>query len=503
MSNSLRFFMLAWCFPVLLFSQSKPQKKYPSTQAYLSLSTNRDTLMEGECATLSFSFNVKYENRAPIRFLDLDQQLHDLQIYGLAVGHCFQVDSRIADVVGEPKFINGDSVMVYTIYQASYCPFKAEDIRFPALKLKLLQPKIDSKSIYGPSDTLTFKSDPVFIKVNALPATAVPVKLPHFNIVGDFKMDERLSENPKAGAVVYYYVTLHGTGLLFPVEPPVLKVDGAFVTLRDIKDHCWLTHGKFMSDKIFTYALLFQNAGPYDLANKISVSYFNPANGKPNTLRSNKKVVVEKGETDEVPKAMTSLRHKTKFIAVDVSTSMSLEDYKPNRLSVVKSGLTKFLSDQKSCDLGMIVFENKAWHLFPPDSDPCNVKTTVDDINLIKGFSGTSMGDAIWLAQNSFTPDSTQQKILVIIGDGDNTGGVITPKFAAQLARRHNIKIFTIGIGKKDPVRHRKDNSDETVLLENTFFDGHLKAISQTTGGKYFYAKDAQQLSDILNVILK
>ncbi|MBL0739888.1 VWA domain-containing protein [Chryseolinea lacunae] len=503
MLNDIRFSILAWCFPIILCAQTKQLEKYPDPKVSFTLTTNRDTLMQGECTTVSLDLNVYHDNRAPVRFYDLPQQLFDLQTSGLAVSHCFQVDSRLQEVVGERKSIAGDSAMIYCIYRASYCPFKPQDVHFPALKLKLLQPKLGSPTIYGPSDTLTFKSDPVTINVNPLPAVATSLKSGEFNIVGDFSIDERLSENPKAGELVNYYVTLRGKGLLFPLTPPQLVVDGAVVRLRDIKDHNALRRGQLETDRIFTYALTFQQAGTYDLTDKININYFNPTTGKVGTLRSSKKIVVAKADAANKPKVVMPARDKTKFIAVDVSTSMSLEDYKPSRLVVVKSGLAKFLLRPNVCDLGMIVFAAKAWHLFPPDSEPCNNGKVLTDIDFIKGASGTAMGDAIWLAQNSFVPDSTQQKILVMIGDGDNTGGVMTPQLAAQMARRANIKIFTIGIGKQGAVPYGKDATGKVMLIENTFFDGDLKHIAQTTGGKYYHAKDAQHLSTILTEIFK
>jgi len=119
---------------------------------------------------------------------------------------------------------------------------------------------------------------------------------------------------------------------------------------------------------------------------------------------------------------------------------------------------------------------------------------------LSEGAKGTAIGEAIVFAKNYLRASPTERKI-VFIGDGDNTTGFITPKYAATLAKRHNIKIYSIGIGNKGLVPYGKDESGNPRMVNDTFSDLTLKQISYITGGEYFWAKDSEDLTRILKKI--
>jgi Ca-activated chloride channel family protein len=113
---------------------------------------------------------------------------------------------------------------------------------------------------------------------------------------------------------------------------------------------------------------------------------------------------------------------------------------------------------------------------------------------------GTAIGDAIFYAKNYIKETSIERKI-VVIGDGDNTAGNILPEMAAQIAKNHHIKIFSIGIGKKGLVPFGKDQFGRPQMVDNTFQDTTLKNIASATGGEYFWAKDSDDLVKILKRI--
>lgn len=114
--------------------------------------------------------------------------------------------------------------------------------------------------------------------------------------------------------------------------------------------------------------------------------------------------------------------------------------------------------------------------------------------------NGTAIGDAIWLARVSMNAERNPRKI-VLIGDGDNTAGVISPQYAAELAKNNKIQIYTIGVGNKGPVPYGRDANGRPNLIDNTFSDFEFKKISQITGGRYYHARDAEDINEILNEI--
>lgn len=88
--------------------------------------------------------------------------------------------------------------------------------------------------------------------------------------------------------------------------------------------------------------------------------------------------------------------------------------------------------------------------------------------------SGTAIGDALWLAQVSTKPGPATKKI-VIIGDGDNTAGVLSPWYAAGMAKERKIQVYTIGIGNTGPVPFGRDSTGFPYLIDNTFTDADFR----------------------------
>jgi Ca-activated chloride channel homolog len=184
------------------------------------------------------------------------------------------------------------------------------------------------------------------------------------------------------------------------------------------------------------------------------------------------------------------------FVAFDISRSMELEDYVPNRLNVVKKGVKNFLQSRGACDVGVIYFGGNAKFLMRGESE-CFATESLDTLSFYHVKPGSAMGKAVWLAANSIKKNNSPNKI-VIISDGDNTFGVFTPSLIVALARQHNMKIYTIGIGSIGLVPFGKDDTAQPRLYDNTFSDVYLKELSAETGGTYTFAKNAAEITTIL-----
>lgn len=476
-----------------------PRSRFAKPNAHVSVTALRNNIYAGECVTLTLAFNVHPENRARLQFYDLGQQLANIMTTGLTPDNCYISNLGIVEVAGENKVIAGVNYTTYPIYKASYCPLKPGTLIIPAVALRM------AKVQAGPNGTdslLTFVSKPLSIKVNDLPEGIAPSTLEGYPLVGRFELIDSLPSNISTGTPVSYKVTIRGGGLTFPLDAPEINVANVSSELLDIVDSHSSIADQLQSSKTFTYQLIFEKPSVYDLSGKIAFRYFNPATRKVVTITSRSKVSVSDGVTSKGIKRVSPFGSKNNFIAIDASQSMMIEDYSPNRLGAVKNGLKEFLMSRHDCTIGLILFGGDAKHLKLADADKCYSRRFIDSIDFNFNTNGTAIGNAIWLAKNSFAKNSLPKK-LVIIGDGDNTAGHIPPRLAATLVKKYNITIYTIGVGTPGLVPFGKDETGKPFMIENTFTDRDFKTISSITNGRYYWAKDEQDVQRILKTIFE
>ncbi len=192
------------------------------------------------------------------------------------------------------------------------------------------------------------------------------------------------------------------------------------------------------------------------------------------------------------------------LLAVDISGSMETEDMIVNhqriqRIHVVKFIVGEFVERRKSDRIGLVLFGSNAYLQAPLTFDKHTVKQLLQEAQI--GFAGpsTAIGDAIGLAIKRLRKRPESQRVLVLLTDGANTSGEVTPKQAADLAKQEGIKIYTVGLGATElEVRrgifgsHVQTINPSAELDENT-----LSYIAETTGGRFFRATNPQELHEI------
>ncbi|MDP0493629.1 MAG: VWA domain-containing protein [Fusobacterium sp. JB021] len=190
-------------------------------------------------------------------------------------------------------------------------------------------------------------------------------------------------------------------------------------------------------------------------------------------------------------------------ISLDLSLSMLQEDFKPNRLEKSKEMLKKFIQKRPNDRLGLVIFGGDAYTKIPLTFDNQMVKETVDKITIddITSNKRTAIGMGLGVSLNRLKDSKAKSKVIILMTDGENNAGSISPKEATKLAKKMGIKIYTIGIGAKEI-------QVSTLLgkrtLRNTQLDENLlKNIAQETNGKYFRASDADEFNKIFNEINK
>ncbi len=202
------------------------------------------------------------------------------------------------------------------------------------------------------------------------------------------------------------------------------------------------------------------------------------------------------GEPLELPVSGRDL-----LLAVDISGSMQtrdmeLADSQVTRLTAVKAVAGDFIQRRVGDQLGLILFGSQAYLQTPLTFDRKTVNTLLQESELGLAGKRTAIGNAIGLAVKRVQQRPEETRVLILLTDGANTSGEMTPLRAADLAAQEGLRIYTIGVGADEMIvaslfGNRRVNPSAD-LDEDT-----LTAIADKTGGRYFRARDSQALEQI------
>jgi Ca-activated chloride channel homolog len=193
------------------------------------------------------------------------------------------------------------------------------------------------------------------------------------------------------------------------------------------------------------------------------------------------------------------------MMALDISSSMMAEDFKPhNRLHVAKEEIKKFIQRRTNDRIGLVVFARHAFTQCPLTTDYGVLLNFVDQVDFGMVDDGTAIGMAIATAVNRLRDSDSESKILVLLTDGDNNAGEIDPLTAANLAQALDIKVYTIGVGKSgnamfpvnDPIFGKRYVYQPVRIDEES-----LRDIATRTGAKYYRARSGEELEEIYQII--
>ncbi|MDX1695355.1 MAG: VWA domain-containing protein [Ketobacteraceae bacterium] len=198
------------------------------------------------------------------------------------------------------------------------------------------------------------------------------------------------------------------------------------------------------------------------------------------------------------------------MLAVDISASMDefhdmrVKGEQVDRLTAVKSVLDTFIEQRKTDRLGLILFGSQAYLQTPLTFDHQTLRQLLMEAQI--GIAGprTAIGDAIGLALKRLKDRPSDSKVLILLTDGANTAGEISPVQAAELAARKGLKIYTVGVGAEEMVLPgifgsrfgRRAINPSADLDEAT-----LREIAELTGGQYFRAKNTDELRRIYEML--
>jgi len=210
------------------------------------------------------------------------------------------------------------------------------------------------------------------------------------------------------------------------------------------------------------------------------------------------------------PRSGTEVREITSkgvdiMLALDVSSSMQAEDFKPhNRLYVAKEELKNFVAKRINDRIGLVVFARYSFTQCPLTVDYDVLLRYVDQVDFGVIEDGTAIGMALANAVNRLRESDAKSKIIVLLTDGENNAGEIDPLTAANLATAFDIKIYTIGAGRPGNAMFPVDDplfGKRYVYQPTRINEASLQEIAKITGGKYFRARSEQELNEIYSII--
>ncbi len=194
-------------------------------------------------------------------------------------------------------------------------------------------------------------------------------------------------------------------------------------------------------------------------------------------------------------------------IAFDLSTSMRAADFEPqDRLHVAKEVLKDFVGRRTSDRIGLVVFAGDAYTQCPLTLDTALLRGIVDRLRTGVIEDGTAIGNAIATAVNRLRDSDARSRAIVLITDGDNNSGQISPLEAAEIARTFGIRVFPILVGKggRVPYPVGVDVLGRPIYERREFpvNPGLLREIARVTGGTYANATDRETLQHGLQSVL-
>ena len=197
------------------------------------------------------------------------------------------------------------------------------------------------------------------------------------------------------------------------------------------------------------------------------------------------------------------------MLAIDVSSSMLSQDIEPNRIEAAKKVAAEFISDRTNDNIGLTIFAGEAFTQCPMTIDHSSLLSLLQHSSDYVGSGAivdmTAIGMGLTNAVSRLKDSKAKSRVVILLTDGSNNYGEISPLTAADMARSLGIRIYTIGVGT-DGSSYRPmtiGGTTQQLLLPNDIDEETLSKIAKATNGRYYRATNAEQLREIYGDIDK
>ena len=305
------------------FGNKEPQNFVDvKDDAFLALSVDKDQVYVGEGLTVSLGFYVAESNRAELSFYETGQQLADIKKM-ITPSNCWEENFNIERLNREDVIINNRRYGRYKIFQATFYPFNTDTIYFPAVPLKMIKYKVaKNPSFFGRNrqeDYKTYYSKPKRILVKELPPFPLRESVP----VGRYRLSDKISSKTlTTGQSFNYQFNVVGEGNISAIDKPNVKNSDNFEFYPpNIHQNINRSNNHVRGSKSFDYYAIPNEPGEYNIGDYIQLIYFDPAEARYDTLKS-----------DITVKVVGESKKNVSISSNDLGTFYNLIDLESNKL---------------------------------------------------------------------------------------------------------------------------------------------------------------------------
>ncbi len=190
-------------------------------------------------------------------------------------------------------------------------------------------------------------------------------------------------------------------------------------------------------------------------------------------------------------------------LALDISSSMLAEDFKPNRLEASKDVAMEFIAGRPNDRIGLVVFSGESFTQCPLTTDHAVLMNLFQDLKSGMIEDGTAIGLGLATAVSRLEESTAISKVIILLTDGVNNQGEIAPITAAEIAKTYGVRVYTVGVGSrgKAPYPVRTAFGVQYQNMDVNIDEEALQEIARMTDGRYFRAINNDKLKDIYQEI--
>ena len=193
-------------------------------------------------------------------------------------------------------------------------------------------------------------------------------------------------------------------------------------------------------------------------------------------------------------------------LAMDVSTSMLARDLVPDRISASKDIAIEFIAQRPTDRMGIVVFAGESFTQCPLTTDRATLINLMKEVQTDLIEDGTAIGNGLATAVARMKDSDAKSRVVILLTDGVNNRGEISPQMAAEIAKTYGIRVYTIGVGTDNETAPYPVMTPWGVEIQNVkveIDEALLSEIAESTGGRYFRATDNTKLAEIYSEINK
>ncbi|MCM1237196.1 MAG: VWA domain-containing protein, partial [Ruminococcus flavefaciens] len=202
-------------------------------------------------------------------------------------------------------------------------------------------------------------------------------------------------------------------------------------------------------------------------------------------------------------KTSSSIEGTDIVLAIDISTSMAANDMEPNRFEAAKRVAADFISGRANDNIGLVAFGGESLSLMPLTTDRQALINSIANLRMGDLDNGTAIGDGLASAINRLCAGTAKSKSIILLTDGTNNTGEVSPSTAAEIAAEKGMRVYTIGVGTDQSVQITDPYGFTNTTMETKIDEEALKNIAEATGGEYFRAHNEHVLADVFKTIDK